>query len=302
MSFSPSPQTGGAAGSSCGRTLTLPFLSSYSTSPSVSSSTRLTSVAFISGFCGRANERMFCERRRMRCASFWMMSAYLSVFSGRSFVATMMSLIIMIEVSGFLISWTMPDPIRPISASFSDWISTSIMRFFSVRSSEIAEVPTTVPAESRITEKAISTGIARPSFAARATSKLFGSPPDDRIASAASTGARAPSVSRKLQRRPSASCLVQPKSRAAPPFQLSIVPAGSKLKIASAADSTRCPRYLRRSKTRIFSARDLDVLGGGHEHVGRENRGERRHERHEPAAVREGDHGARRVPARRRAR
>ena len=71
----------------------------------------------------------------------------------------MMSLIIMIEVSGFLISWTMPEPIRPISASFSDWMSTSIMRFFSVRSSEIAEVPTTVPAESRITEKAISTGM-----------------------------------------------------------------------------------------------------------------------------------------------
>ena len=48
------------------------------------------------------------------------------------------------------------------------------MRFFSVRSCEIAEVPTTVPAESRIAEKAISTGIARPSFAASATSKLFG--------------------------------------------------------------------------------------------------------------------------------
>ena len=210
LSFSPSPQTAGAAGSSSGCTLTLPFLSSYSTSPRVSSSTRLTSVAFISGFCGRANERMFCERRRMRCDSFWMMSAYLRVFSGRSFVATMMSLIIMIEVSGFLISCTIPEPIRPISASFSDRTSASIIRFFSVRSSEIADVPTTLPAESRITEKAISTGIARPSFAVRMTSKLFGSPPEARSARADSTGPRAPSVSRKLQLRPSASSLLQP--------------------------------------------------------------------------------------------
>ena len=62
-------------GSSATRGLTLAFFSSYSTRPSVSSSTRLTSVAFISGFCGRANERMFCESRRMRCDSFWMMSA-----------------------------------------------------------------------------------------------------------------------------------------------------------------------------------------------------------------------------------
>ena len=97
----------------------------------------------------------------MRCDSFWMISMYLSVFSGESADTMMMSLIIMIEVSGFLISCTIPEPMRPISASFSDWMSTSRMRFFSVRSCEIAEVPTTVPVESRIAEKAISTGIAR---------------------------------------------------------------------------------------------------------------------------------------------
>ena len=54
---------------------------------------------------------------------------------------------------------------------------------------------------------------------------------------------------------------------------------------------------MRRSKTRAFSARSSTYWVGGHEHVGRENRGERRHERQEPAAAGEGQRRARRIPA-----
>ena len=214
----------------------------------------------------------------------------------------MMSLIIMIEVRGFLISCTIPEPIRPISASFSDWMSTSSMRFFSVRSCEIAEVPTTAPAESRIVEKAISTGMARPSFASqrdlerrrrRRRPRAARAPRDRRARLGGQQERPVPPERLRLasSRRPA-------RRRA---FQLATLPRGVEAEDRLGGRLDEVPEVLEALERALALGARLDVLGGRHEHVGGEDRGERRHQRQQPAAAREGDHGRRGVPGRRRA-
>ena len=170
------------------------------------------------------------------------------------------------------------------------------MRFFSVRSSEMAEVPTIVPRGVADGRKGDLHGYLAAVLRDEEWPRSFSAPlRTDRIARASSTGPRASSVSRRTS--PSQAPPAWSSRRGARRHHSSCrcVPLGSKLKIASAADSTRCPRsrVVRRPSP---SPRAPRRTGPWSRARRPEDRDERRHERQEPP-VHEGDHRTRRITA-----
>ncbi len=234
------------SGARSSRSATLFFFSSYSTSERVCSTILFRSTGFISGFFGRANDRMFWQRRRIRWASWSMMPMYLRGLSVTVSIPRIMPVIIMIDVSGFLISWTIPEPRRPSSAIFSDWISSSIIFFFSVRSWQMHDMPTMRHRESFTGEMLMAAGNGCPSRRPE-TSRACDSPVSRTASRAALTFPRSGASTSISHPPPSTAASVWLKILAAPRFQTITVLSRSKPMMASLDDSTRSSMYLRYS-------------------------------------------------------